>query len=218
MKKLWSLLSETASSLVRPLAFGLYSRIQQSSVADSPPVCLLFIRPSGGCLPMLTDSQLSLFTCMYENSLRKSRNWLSLLNRSLSTGKSQPAAPHIHDRREVSAEKGIINSMKIKPGSRSHHQAGKFLLVRAVGSLSEPKLIPPLVYFITLLRVFEQHSKRWLVNYAYCILILNFIWFAFPLPLIHAQTSRGSFSAEEELRFFSLQEAAIAPKPLNLSN
>lgn len=130
------------------------------------------------------------------------------VKRSLSTGKSHPQL-HMFISRRVSAEKRraeIINSApsawQFPPGS----------------GCGEPELIPPLVYFITLLRVFEQHSKRWLVNYAYCILILNFIWFAFPLLLIHAQTSRGSFSAEEELRFHRLQETAIAPKPLNLSN
>lgn len=51
----------------------------------------------------------------------------------------------------------------------------RFLLIQAVESLCELNFILLFVYFITLLQVFEQHSKRWLVNYAYCILILNFI-------------------------------------------
>lgn len=128
------------------------------------------------------------------------------VKRSLSTGKSQL---HMFISRRVSAEKRRVEIIDSAPS------AWQFPPGSGCG---EPELIPPLVYFITLLRVFEQHSKRWLVNYAYCILILNFIWFAFPLLLIHAQTSRGSFSAEEELRFHRLQETAIAPKPLNLSN
>lgn len=54
--------------------------------------------------------------------------------------------------------------------SCSVRQSG-FLLIQA----AELNFIPLFVYFITLLQVFEQHSERWLVNYAYCILILNFI-------------------------------------------
>lgn len=87
-----------------------------------------------------------------------------------------------------------------------------------VFSSYEEDFILLLVYFITLLQVFEHHSKRSLVNYAHCILILNFIWFPFPLLVIHAQTSHESVSAEEEIWFQHLKETQIAPKPLNLSN